>query len=298
MPALTSLRTAPRRTMAACGLALGLIGAGLSPAGAESLSIDYDLSLIGLPIGQATLAGNADPGTYRLELTARLTGLASVVSGGKGVAVASGTGLPSRVLPNSYQLSVSGSGPLQSIKVNLSNGNVTSIAIDPPLEPRPDRIPVTEQHKRGVLDPVSAFLMPVPGRGPVLDPSSCNRTLAVFDGGGRFDVALKFKETTTLKLRGYDGPALLCEVRYTPIAGHRAERRAVQFMADNRDIQVWLIPVGGSRLLVPARIMLRTLIGMLAIDARRMTTGGKPLPPEDAPAAPPTDSSLPIIRND
>ena len=63
MPALTSLRTAPRRTMAACGLALGLIGAGLSPAGAESLSIDYDLSLIGLPIGQATLAGNADPGT-------------------------------------------------------------------------------------------------------------------------------------------------------------------------------------------------------------------------------------------
>jgi hypothetical protein len=69
-------------------------------------------------------------------------------------------------------------------------------------------------------------------------------------------------------------------------------------MADNRDIQVWLIPVGGSRLLVPARIMLRTLIGMLAVDARRMTIGGKPLPPDDAPAAPSSDSSLPIIRND
>jgi hypothetical protein len=298
MPVFTSLRTAPRRRIAVCGLALGLLGLGLSRAGAESLSIDYDLSMIGLPIGQATLSGNADPGTYRLELSARLTGLASIVSGGKGVAVATGTGLPSRVLPNSYQLSVSGGGPLQTIKLNLISGNVTSIAIDPPLEPRPDRVPVTEQHKRGVLDPVSAFLMPVPGRGPVLDPSSCNRTLAVFDGGGRFDVSLKFKEATTLKFRGYNGPALLCDVRYTPVAGHRAERRAVQFMADNRDIQVWLIPVGGSRLLVPARIMLRTLIGMLAVDARRMTIGGKPLPPDDAPAAPSSDSSLPIIRND
>lgn len=284
-----------RRWMTAV-MALSLL-AGATAARAETLAIDYDLSMIGLPIGQATLSGNADPGTYRLELTAKLTGLASIVAGGKGVAVAAGTGLPSRILPNSYLLTVSGSGSLQTIRMGFNGGSVTSIAIDPPLEPRPDRVPVLDQHKRGVLDPVSAFLMPVTGRGPVLDPSSCNRTLPVFDGGGRFDVALKFKETTTLKFRGYDGPALLCDVRYTPVAGHRAERRAVQFMADNRDIQVWLIPVGTSRLVVPGRIMLRTLIGMLTIDARRMTIGGKPLPPEEPPP-PNNDSSLPLIRND
>jgi hypothetical protein len=278
------------------GAALGLL---LLPGQgrAESLAIDYDLSLIGLPIGQASLSGNADPGTYRLELNAKLTGLASIVSGGKGSAVATGSGLPGRVVPNAYQLTVSGSGPLQTIKMGLSGGNVTSIAIDPPLEPRPDRVPVTDQHKRGVLDPVSAFLMPVTGRGPVLDPNSCNRTLPVFDGGGRFDVVLRYRETTKLKFKGYDGPALVCDVRYNPVAGHRAERRSVQFMADNREIQVWLIPVGGSRLVVPARIMLRTMIGMLAIDARRMATGGKPLPADDPPPSS-ADGGLPIIRND
>lgn len=295
MPAARSLTHAFRLPLAAFAAGLTLC-APLASARAESLSIDYDLSLIGFPIGQATLTGNADPGTYRLELTAKLTGLASIVAGGKGVAVATGTGLPGRVLPNSYLLTVSGSGPLQTIKMGLNSGNVTSIAIDPPLEPRPDRVPVTEQHKRGVLDPVSGFLMPVPGKGPIMDPSTCNRTLPVFDGGGRFEVALKFRETTTLKIKGYEGPALVCDVRYTPVAGHRAERRAVQFMADNRDIQVWLIPVGQSRLVVPARIMLRTLIGMLAIDARRMATGGKPLPPDDAPP-PSGDSALPV-RND
>lgn len=262
---------------AVCGLLTSLtVG-----ARAESFTIDYDISLIGFPIGQATLTGNADPGTYRVELNAKLTGLASIISGGKGTAIAAGGGLPSRVLPSSYQLNVAGGGQVLAMRIGLASGNVTSVTIDPPLEPRPDRVPVLEAHKRGVLDPVSAFLMPVPGRAPLLDPASCNRTLPVFDGGGRFDVQLSFSEKTTLTIKGYDGPALLCNVRYTPISGHRAERKAVQFMAENRDIQVWLIPVGGSRIVIPARIMLRTMIGMLAIDARRMTTGGKPLPPDD-----------------
>ena len=281
MPRPPRLTLSFGRPLRALTLALGIATALPMTGHAESFTIDYDLSLIGFPIGQATLSGNADPGTYRLELNAKLTGLASIISGGKGTAIATGGGLPGRVLPSSYQLHVVGGGQELTMRMALAGGNVGSISIEPPFQPRPDRVPVLDAHKRGVLDPVSAFLMPVPGRAPVLDPASCNRTLPVFDGGGRFDVSLRFKETTTLKIKGYDGPALLCDVRYTPISGHRAERKSVQFMAENRDIQVWLIPVGGSRIVIPARIMLRTMIGMLAIDARRMTTGGKPLPPED-----------------
>ena len=269
------------RPFGALAAVFGLLAALPSVARAESFTIDYDISLIGFPIGQATLAGNADPGTYRLELNAKLTGLASIISGGKGTAIAQGGGLPGRVVPSSYQLNVAGGGQVLAMRLGLTGGNISSISIEPPLEPRPDRVPVLEAHKRGVLDPVSAFLMPVPGRAPLLEAASCNRTLPVFDGGGRFDVQLSFGEKTNLKIKGYDGPALLCNVRYNPISGHRAERKAVQFMAENRDIQVLLIPVGGSRIMIPARIMLRTMIGMLAIDARRMTTGGKPLPPDD-----------------
>lgn len=281
MPLSQRLFPSSGRPVRALALTLGLATALPMAARAESFTIDYDISLIGFPIGQATLAGNADPGTYRLELNAKLTGLASIIRGGQGTAIATGGGLPGRVVPSSYQLNVTGGGQVLTMRMGLAGGNVGAITIDPPFEPRPDRVPVLDAHKRGVLDPVSAFLMPVPGRAPVLDAASCNRTLPVFDGGGRFDVSLRFKETTTLKIKGYDGPALLCDVRYTPISGHRAERKSVQFMAENRDIQVLLIPVGGSRIVIPARIMLRTMIGMLAIDARRMSTGGKPLPPED-----------------
>lgn len=281
MRPLTSFLPLFCRPLRGITVACALLGTLSAAARAESFTLDYDISLIGFPIGQATLTGNADPGTYRVELNAKLTGLASIISGGKGTAVATGGGLPGRILPASYQLNVAGGGQVLAMRIGLASGNVTSVTIDPPLQPRPDRVPVLEAHKRGVLDPVSAFLMPVPGRAPLLDAASCNRTLPVFDGGGRFDVLLSFGEKTTLKIKGYDGPALLCNVRYVPISGHRAERKAVQFMADNKDIQVWLIPVGGSRVMIPARIMLRTMIGMLAIDAQRMTTGGKPLPLDD-----------------
>jgi hypothetical protein len=44
-------------------------------------------------------------------------------------------------------------------------------------------------------------------------------------------------------------------------------------MQDNRDISVWLAPVEGSRVLVPLRIAVRTMVGMSVIEASRWTLG-------------------------
>ena len=57
-----------------------------------------------------------------------------------------------------------------------------------------DRVPVTAAHTRGIIDPVSALLMPTQGRGEPLDPDNCNRTLPVFDGATRFNVVLSYAE--------------------------------------------------------------------------------------------------------
>jgi type II secretory pathway component PulM len=38
-------------------------------------------------------------------------------------------------------------------------------------------------------------------------------------------------------------------------------------MEENRDMQVWLAPVQGTRLLVPLRIAVRTMIGMSVVEA-------------------------------
>ena len=63
---------------------------------------------------------------------------------------------------------------------------------------------------------------------------------------------------------------LVCAARYNPIAGHRTGRKSTQFMADNKDMEVWLAPVEGPRVLLPLRISIRTMIGTTLIDAVKL----------------------------
>ncbi len=59
-----------------------------------------------------------------------------------------------------------------------------------------------------------------------------------------------------------------CAARYVPVAGHRPDRESVQYMADNKRLEVWLAPVDGTDLFVPYRISIGTKIGDLIIIAR------------------------------
>jgi hypothetical protein len=78
-----------------------------------------------------------------------------------------------------------------------------------------------------------------------------------------------------VQAKGYSGPVAVCNARYTPIAGHR-NRKPVQFMAENRDMQVWLAPIGDSRVLAPFRISVATMVGQTVIEASDFeVVGGK-----------------------
>jgi hypothetical protein len=158
--------------------------------------------------------------------------------------------------------------------MGLNGGNVAALAIMPPLEEKADRVPLKDVHKRGVVDPVSALLMPATTAGSLTEPANCNRTIPVFDGAARFDVVLTYAETKTVEKPGYKGPVLVCNARYVPIAGHRALRPSTKFMEENRDMQVWLAPVEGTRLLVPMKISVRTMIGMSVVEASNWSLSG------------------------
>jgi hypothetical protein len=239
------------------------------PADATTLKAEYAISLIGLPLATATVVSSIEGTTYKTEVQARTTGLAGVVASGKGAATATGSLAGSQPLPASFVLtSRSSKGPM-TLHMALVQGNVAQVEIMPPLEPRPDRIPLVEAHKRGIVDPVSALLLPVHGKGDPIGPASCNRTIPVFDGASRFDIVLSFVESRKADIAGYRGPVIVCNVRYVPLSGHRPERPGTKFMMENRDISVWLAPVEGTRLLAPVRIALMTMIGMSVAEATR-----------------------------
>ncbi len=260
------------RLIASALVTLAFAGSGsiaqAQPLKTRTLKVSYDITLAGLPLGKADLSSSFSGSKYEMEGRAKLTGLAMILTGGKGEASASGT-LADAAPPRSSSFAVVSktSDNQRSVRMGLKSGRVAKVEIDPPLEPRPDRVPVKEADKRGVVDPMSALLMPAVASKNLTDPANCDRIIPVFDGASRMNVVLSYGETKNVEVPGYSGPVLVCNARYVPISGHRSERPATKFMQENKDIAVWLAPVEGPRLLFPLKVSVRTMIGMGEMQA-------------------------------
>src|SRR5439155_456072 len=143
-------------------------------------------------------------------------------------------------------------GRINALRHRWQAGAVSNDPAAPPRIPSPDRGPVTEAHRKGVTDPMSAVIMPVAGNGEVLTPDACKRKLAIFDGRQRADIELTFKRMDRVKAdKGYQGLVVVCTVLYHPIAGHRPERAAIKYLVEQREMEMWLAPIAGTRVLVP-----------------------------------------------
>ena len=116
--------------------------------------------------------------------------------------------------------------------------------------------------------------MPLDQPGVPSGHRACNRTVRVFDGWTRYDVQLSYKETKAIDggADPYSGRIIVCAARYVPIAGHRSTRKAVQDMANNKRLEVWLAPVASMPVLVPFRILIGTDLGDLIIYATHFTS--------------------------
>ncbi len=244
--------------------ALGLACTALTPAAAASLDARYDVSLLGLTLGTASLSGGIDGSSYKLDVAAKLTGLVGGFTGGRGSGAASGSLSGGKLSPASFAVSSASSSESRTVRMALDANSVAAVEIEPPIDSKPDRVPLNDGHRRNIVDPLSAFLMPVVGKNLA---SACNRTLPIFDGAARYDIKLTSAGTREVKLDGYSGPVAICQVRYVPIAGHRALRPSTKFMIENKDITTWLAPVAGTNLMVPVRVSVKTMIGTAVLEA-------------------------------
>jgi hypothetical protein len=236
-------------------------------ASADVLRARYSVSLVGLNIGNAAATSLIDRARYRITLTARLSGIAAMISNMQLALVSTGGFRKGSVAPQTYATTAASSRETRKVRMSLDAGSVRAVDVSPPLDAMDGRIPVTAANKRNILDPTSAMIMAVPDGQPLVGPAACNRRIPVYDGYMRFDLALSFVATRDVAIRGYAGPVSVCAVRYIPVAGHVLGSRSTRFMADNREIEVWLAPVERSRVVVPLHVALKTLAGSAVIDA-------------------------------
>ena len=136
----------------------------------------------------------------------------------------------------------------------ISSGSVKEFVASPPTVAGPDRVPVTEAHRRGVSESDDGFADAGPGSGDTLVPQACQRTLAIFDGRMRYDLRLAFKRLERVGRKRLPGVAVVCAVNFAPIAGRISDRAAIKYLVQLRDIEMWLAPIAGTRVMVPYRV--------------------------------------------
>ena len=267
---MPKLPSAARATLIAAGAVLALTGAAIGPAQAQgTLTAGYTISVARIPVGKLAWSADIGADSYDIAGSGEASGIASFLASGKGTLATRGTVTDGRLSPTEFSSDITEDGGKLRQTMRLEQGNVTELTIDPPAPAAdPDRVALTAAHQQGVVDPLTAWLVPAAGAGDGLGREACERTLPVFDGQKRCDLKLAFRRMDKAKAdKGYQGPALVCAVTLQPIAGHRPASSTVTFLAGGRDIELWLAPVAGTRLLAPIRVQVANMLGNIVVQA-------------------------------
>ncbi|MDI4666563.1 DUF3108 domain-containing protein [Xanthobacter autotrophicus] len=275
--AFLSARPCSARAALRAALAAGAVFAGIlaSPGAVRAegrLEAKYTLTVGSVELGRGSIVVEAGDANYEISGSARVTGVLRAVSSGKGVAASRGTLSGGRMVPRVYAMNAEADGKAETARIAIAGGAVKEMDVEPPLKPLPDRVPLTPDALQNVIDPMSGAFVYVPGSGDLLSAAACERAIPVFDGRQRYDVKLSYLRTEKVKTQGYAGPAVVCGVRYSPVAGHRPTRYTVKYMMENKDMFVWLVPVAGTRLLAPFKVSVATMIGTAVLEATSFET--------------------------
>ena len=218
---------------------------------ALALNVLYKATVAGIPVGEGRLTGEVGRTSYDVTL-AGSSGVAAWTT--RFTTHATGTIAGGRVQPGRY-VSTSQGRTSRTTSISFAGGEARA-TIDPPpdAEMNAGRIPLTDAHRRGVIDPLSGLV--AQALAGASEPDPCRGLTRGFSGWARFDVALRPGTTEA------DG-TLTCRVAYQPIAGHRP---AAETRPNGQAITVTFRPAAEDGLRLPARIEVPLTIGSLVIQ--------------------------------
>ncbi len=237
----------------------------------------YEASLSGIPVGKGTWNIEIGDDTFSASAQGATAGLLKAFAGGSGSGGSQGRVVNGALVATSYTASIS-SKKSETIRMILANGNVKDFAIDPEPPVDPDRIPVTEAHKRGVLDPMTSTMLRVPGNGELLVAGNLPHRLR------RVRRPAALRSEARLQAHGErEGREGLSR----PGAGLRASisrrSRAISRIGPSSNIsqaerrmEISFVPIAGTRILVPFRTTIPTPFGPAVLEATTFNTVATP----------------------
>ena len=255
-----------------------LLGRAATPAPAQGrLEARYEVTLSGIPVGKGAWNIEISDDQFSAAASGGTSGLLKAFSGGSGTGASQGRVVGGALVSTNYSASTTTAKKTEAIRMVLTNGNIKEFAIDPEPPVDPDRLPVTDAHRRGVYDPMTGSMLRVPGTADPLTPEACRVGAGIFDGRMRYDLKLDFKRMETVKAeKGYHGPVVVCAVYFTPVAGYIPDRPVIKYLAAQRNIEIAFAPVAGTRILVPFWMKIPTPLGPAMLEATQFITTATP----------------------
>jgi hypothetical protein len=241
------------------------------------LDARYEATLAGIPVGKGAWTIDIADDSFSASASGGTSGLLKAFAGGSGTGAAQGRVVNGALVSTNYSATTTTSKKSEAIRIVMSNGNVKEYAIEPEPPVDPDRLPITDAHRRGVYDPMTGSMLRVPGSGDPLSPEACRTGAAIFDGRMRYDLKLDFKRMETVRAeKGYRGPVVVCAVYFSPVAGYIPDRPVIKYLAAQRNIEITFAPIAGTRILVPFRMVIPTPLGTAMLEATQFITQASP----------------------
>jgi hypothetical protein len=241
------------------------------------LDAQYEATLSGIAVGKGAWTIEIGDDTFTASAQGGTAGLLKAFSGGTGSGASQGRVINGALVANAYVATTTTQRKSETIRMVLANGGVKDFSFDPVPPVDPDRIVVTDAHRKNVLDPMTGSMLRVAGNGEVLTPDACRTGAGIFDGRLRYDLKLDYKRMEMVKAeRGYHGPAVVCAVYFTPVAGYIPDRPVIKYLAGERRMEIAFVPIAGTRILVPFRMTIPTPFGPAMLEATSFVTTAAP----------------------
>src|SRR6516165_1755113 len=233
------------------------IEADSSPADAPvRLDAYYTATLLGLPIGYISWAVDVKENRFSSVATG------SIASEGR---LSSGKPIPSK-----FQLKLLAGKWSDEVGIVFSGNRAKETVLPTSVAPSADYVPIKDGDRVGASDPMTALLVYVGGSGATTVRQACERTIAIFDGHTRYNLRLAFERFGTAHANeGYQGQVVVCSAKFLPVAGYDPKHFLVTYLAAQRETEIWLAPLSGTRLLVPYRTSISTPMGIGILEATK-----------------------------
>jgi hypothetical protein len=240
----------------------------------STVEAHYKLKFNGVSVGKIDFTSKMAGRAYTLDSKGEVSVLFGAVKW-TGVSSVAGAMEGNDPSPKSYAFDWAKNKKGGAIKLAFASRKVANASVVPPPSDNPEMVKITDAHKVGVVDPMSAIMaLTVGGRA-----EPCDRRVPVFDGKQRYDIVFSPKRRAHIPASKSGVPSSIgyvCRAMYEPIAGHRNNEASKSYAA-NRDAEVTLRKLPNSEVLIPHSVTIPTGwgTGSMVIDRVEVTAGSQ-----------------------